>query len=330
MRRREFVTGAALFAVSPAAAQTRTEPPRLAIFSPFQPLAAMDEHSSNRYYRAIFNELRRLGHVEGQNLTIERFSREQNTASLAAAAAEVVRSNPDVVLAIGFPGFAELKAETTTIPIVAFTGDPVAAGLIPSLAHPGGNITGVSADPPEIWGKRIQLLREIFPAISKLAILGPLTFEKVYGPAIRAACAAARLPLVSALYDPTPSASVYRQAITAAAREGADAIMVSGAPDAFENRVLITDLIGQARMPAIYAEREFVEVGGLMAFTADFIELSERSARDIDAILRGRKPADIPYYQATKYDLTINLKAAEALSLTVSQLLLARADEVIQ
>ena len=101
-------------------------------------------------------------------------------------------------------------------------------------------------------------------------------------------------------------------------------------PDAFENRVLITDLIGQARMPAIYVEREFVEVGGLMAFMADFVELCERSAQDVDAILRGRKPADIPYYQATKYALTINLKTAEALSLTVSQLLLAQADEVIQ
>jgi putative tryptophan/tyrosine transport system substrate-binding protein len=231
---------------------------------------------------------------------------------------------------IGFPGFAQLKAQTTTIPIVAFTGDPIAAGLIPSLAHPGGNITGVSTGPPELWGKRIELLREIFPAISKLAILGPVTFEQVFGPAIRAGCAAARLPLVPALYDTPPSASVYHQAITAAAREGADAIMVSGAPDALENRVLITDLIGQAQMPAIYEEREFVEVGGLMAYQADFIELCQRSAHDIDAILLGVKPADIPYYQATKFNLTINLKTAKALGLAVSQLLLAQADEVIE
>jgi putative ABC transport system substrate-binding protein len=174
MRRREFVSGAALLAVSPAAAKTSTEPRRLAIFSPFQPATDMREQSSNRYYRAIFAELRRLGHIEGQNLTVERFGKEQSTASLAAAAAEVVRRNPDVMLAIGFPGFAQLKAETTTIPIVAFTGDPIAAGLIPSLAHPGGNITGVSTGPPELWGKRIELLREIFPAISKLAILGPV------------------------------------------------------------------------------------------------------------------------------------------------------------
>ena len=330
MRRREFISGAALLAVSPAAAKTSAEPRRLAVFSPLQPAKDMQEQSSNRYYRAIFAELRRLGYVEGQNLTVERFGEEQNAAGVAAAAAEVVRRKPDVVLAIGFPGFAQLKAETTTIPIVAFTGDPLAAGLVRSLAHPGGNITGVSTDPPELWGKRIELLREIFPSMSKLAILGPRTFESVYGPAIRAACVAAHLPLVPALYDSPPRASVYKQVIDAAAREGADAIMVSGAPEVFENRVLVTDLLGRARMPAIYEEREFAEVGGLMAYEADFIELCQRSAHDIDAILLGAKPADIPYYQATKFDLTINLKTARALGLAVSQLLLTQANDVIE
>jgi putative ABC transport system substrate-binding protein len=123
---------------------------------------------------------------------------------------------------------------------------------------------------------------------------------------------------------------VYHQAITAAAREGADAIMVSGAPDAFENRVLITDLIGQVHMPAIYSEREFADAGGLMAFEADFIELCERSAHDIDAILRGMKPVDIPYYQATKFELVINQKTARSLGLTIPPSLLASAEEVIE
>ena len=333
MRRREFIAGAAWFAATfPARAQQSSKTARLAVFSPFQPVAQMQGQGSNRYYRAFFAELRRLGHVEGKNLTVDRYGKEQNAAGVEALAAQVVRSNPDAALAIG-PGAVELKAATTAIPIVAFTSDPVALGLGRSLAHPGGNVTGVSVDTgPEIWGKRIELLRELFPSMSKLAYLGGRgeMWTKFLGPALHAACAAARLPLVTALVELPGSASSYRRAIAAAARDGADAVAVAGNPDAFHNRVLIADLIGRARLPAIYEEREFVEVGGLMAYEADFLELTRHSAQDIDAILRGATPGDIPFYQGTKFDLTINLKTAKALGLTVSQVLLAQTNKTIE
>jgi putative tryptophan/tyrosine transport system substrate-binding protein len=172
MKRRDFVAGAiSIAAVSRVTAQTNGTSQRLAIYSLSEPSALMNERSDNRYYRALFAELRRLGHVEGQNLVIERFGGDRNTSGPAALAAEVVRNNPDVVYVVG-SGTLIFKQLTDKLPIVALTGDPVVTGLIQSLAHPGGNITGVSVDTgPSIHGKRIALLREMFPAMSKLAYL---------------------------------------------------------------------------------------------------------------------------------------------------------------
>jgi putative ABC transport system substrate-binding protein len=155
----------AIAATSEVAAQPSGKPQRLAIVSPSEPSALMVEDSSNRYYRVLFEELRRRGHIEGKTLTVERYGREQNTAGLPALLEEVVRSKPDVIYAIT-PGTL-IKSATTTIPVVALTADPIATGLVQSLARPGGNITGVSVDTgPSIHGKRIELLREAFPNIS--------------------------------------------------------------------------------------------------------------------------------------------------------------------
>jgi ABC transporter substrate binding protein len=162
MKRRDFLAllgGAAVEWPSVALAQQASKAKRLSIFSPSEPVALIQENSDNRYYRALFDELRRLRHVEGQNLTIERYAKEQNTAGPAALVAEVVRNNPDVVYVVG-PSALEFKVQTAIIPIVGLTGDPLALGLVQSLAHPGGNVTGVSVDTgPSIHGKRIELLR---------------------------------------------------------------------------------------------------------------------------------------------------------------------------
>jgi putative ABC transport system substrate-binding protein len=333
MGRREFLAGAVSLSIAAAAeAQRGSKAQTLAVFSPFQPSADMQESSRNRYYHTIFAELRRLGHVDGRNLTVERFGKEQNTAGFDALAAEVVRSNPDVILSIGFT-VAELQAATTSIPIVAFTGDPIALGLTKSLAHPGGNITGVSVNAgPEIWGKRVEFLHEAFPAIAKPAFLGPhnINLNGSVSAAVRSACESLRLPLMTALYDLPVGEPGCPKAIADAVREGADCVIVSDTPDTFENRVLLTALVSEARLPAIYGESEFVEAGGLMAYEGDFIELCQRTAEEIDAILRGANPGDVPFFQPTKFDLTINLKTAEALGLTVPPLLLARADNVIE
>lgn len=335
MRRREFLAGGLAVAagISRAAAQPAILR-RLAIFSLSEPAALMHETSENRYYRALFAELRRLGHVEGQNLAVERYGRESNVSGPAALVSEVVRQNPDVVYVIG-PGGLLFKRETTTLPIVAMSGDPVAAGLVQNLARPGGNITGVSVDTgPSIHGKRIALLREIFPALSKLAFLTlkigvRADWERLQGP-IRAAAEAARVDLaVIALELPTSEAA-YRDAVAQAASGGANAIMVGDSPDAMTNRRPIAGLIAAAGLPAMYPFPDFVEEGGLIAYSYDLVELNKRVANNIDAILRGKYAGEIPYWQAANFEMSINLKTAAALGLAVPASLLAVADRVIE
>ena len=336
MRRREFLAGGLSVAVgmSRAAAQPAASR-RLAIFSLFEPAALMLEKSENRYYRALFAELRRLGHVEGENLIIERYGRERNVSGPAALVAEVVRQNPDVVYALG-PGTLLFKRETTTLPIVAMTGDPVSIGLVQSLARPGGNITGVSVDTgPSIYGKRIELLREVFPTLSKLAFItlkgvsSKADWEKLHDP-IRAAAEAARIDLAVIPVELPTSEAAYRDGVAQAVREGANAVMVGDSPDAMVNRRLIAGLIGAAGLPAMYPFPDFVEAGGLIAYSYDLVELNKRVANVIDAILRGRNAGEIPYYQAAKFELSINLKTAMALGFAVPATLLATADNVIE
>ena len=331
MRRREFVVGvASVVAASRAAAQQPRAGKRLAIFSLSEPTALMNERSDNRYYRALFAELRRLGRVEGQDLLIDRYGREQNTSGPAALAAEVIRNNPDVVYVVG-PGALLFKQQTDKLPIVALTGDPVAAGLVQNLARPGGNITGVSVDTgPSIYGKRIALLREILPDMSKLAYLTLRVGWDTMGSFVSAAAATVGVALEVAPLELPTSETAYREAIVQAARNGANAIMVGDNPDTMTNRFLITDLIGRAGLPAIYALPEFVAAGGLIAYSFDLADLNKRVANDIDAILRGENPGDIPYYQASKFELSLNLKTAKALGLSLPPSLLASADTVIE
>ena len=332
MRRRDFLAGVAGAAVAPLTAQAQQAAnPRLAIISPFEPAVLMQAQGENRYYRALFAELARLGHIEGKNLVVERHGREKNATDLAALAAEVVSTKPDVVYIIG-PGAKSLKDATDKIPIVALTGDPMAQGLIQSLARPGGNITGVCVDTgPSIHGKRIALLREMFPKIAKLAFLTLRTqWDGGSGPHIRDAGAAVGIDVVAAIVDPPTGEAVYREAIVQAARDGVNAFMVSDSPDTMAHRAAIASLIGAAAMPAMYPFAEFVEQGGLMAYSYDLVELNKRAANDIDAILRGANPGDIPFYQASKFELSLNLKTAKALGLAVPETLLASADKVIE
>lgn len=335
MRRRDFISllgGAAVTWPLTAAAQQRTNSKRLAVFSPSHPSVDLHSHSENIGSRALFAELRRLGQVEGHNLKVEAYGREQNSSGPEALAAEIVRSNPDVIFIIG-PGAPFFKKLTSLIPIVVITGDPVKTGIAESLAHPGGNFTGISIDAGvSIHGKRIELLREMVPTMSKLGCLalrwswnGPVS-----GPAIRAAAEAAGLPLAVGLVEFGASEADYRTAIESIAREGAHAIVVVNSPEVDQNKTLIVRLIGNANLPAIFTHLNYVEAGGLMAYSFDLIELFTRAADTIDAILRGAKPGDIPIYQVTKFELSINLKTAEQLRLSVPPALVARADKVIE
>jgi putative tryptophan/tyrosine transport system substrate-binding protein len=333
MRRRAFlsvVCGAVAWPLA-AAAQQSTNKKRLAIFSPSEPSADLHEHGS-KFSRALFAELRRLGQIEGQNLKVESYGREQTTSGAEALATEIVRSNPDVIFVVG-PHTLIFKKLTSRIPIVVITGDPVKQGIAESLAHPGGNFTGVTIDAgPSIYGKRIALLREIIPTMSKLGCLalrlqwhGPIT-----GPAIRAAAETAGLPLAVSLLEFGTSEADIRAAVASISREGANAVMVVESPQVFQNSTLIAKLLGDAKLPAIFTFTESVEAGGLMAYSFDLIELNKRVANNIDAILRGAKPGDIPIYQVTKFELSINLKTAKQLGLSVPPALVAIADKVIE
>ena len=293
---------------------------------------AVNAHSEDIGSRALFAELRRLGQVEGHNLKVEAYGREQNTSGPEALAAEIVRSNPDVIFVIG-PGAPFFKKLTSLIPIVVITGDPVKTGIAESLAHPGGNFTGVSIDAGvSIHGKRIALLREIIPTMSKLGCLalrwswnGPVS-----GPAIRAAAEAAGLTLAVGLVEFGASEADYRTAIESISREGAHAIAVVDSPEVDRNKTLIARLIGNANLPAIFTHPDYVEAGGLIAYSFDLTELFTRAADTINAILRGAKPGDIPIYQVTKFELSINLKTAKQLGLFIPPVVVASADKVIE
>jgi putative tryptophan/tyrosine transport system substrate-binding protein len=331
MRRREFVVGAvSLAAVTRVAAQPAANSRRLAIVNISNSHSQMREDSGN-YTSVFLAELRRLGQIEGQNLIVERYGKEQYPSDKAALAAQVIRSNPDVIYIVDPPA-SWFQHETSKIPIVTITGDPVAAGFATSLAHPGGNITGVSVDAgPSIHGKRFALLREMFPAMSKLALVAARgTWERPTGAAVRAAADAVGIGIVSVPMDLPGSATTYRNAIAQASRDGADAIMMLDSPDALTNRASIAESLADARIPAIHAFSEAVDSGGLMAYSFDLKELIRRMAGDVDAILRGANPADIPFYQVSKFELSINLKTAKALGIAVPATLLAVADKVVE
>jgi putative ABC transport system substrate-binding protein len=203
--------------------------------------------------------------------------------------------------------------------------------LASSLAHPGSNITGASVDAGlSIHGKRIELLREIDPAMSRLGLLllrGQMTQSA--DAVMQAAAAAARISLVYCVIDIPSSETTYRM-IAQAIRDGVDAIMVIDSPDTFKNNATIARLIAAVKLPALYAFPQSVEAGGLMAYSYDLAELTKRAANNIDAILRGSKAGDVPFYQASKFELSINLKTAKDLNLAVPPTLLARADRVIE
>jgi putative ABC transport system substrate-binding protein len=336
MRRRDFISllvgGAAVVWPLAAGAQQIPNRKRLAIFSPAEPSADLREHSKTKAWRALFAELRRLGQIEGQNLEVERYGREQNTSGLEALATEVVRGNPAIIYVIGADAVI-FKKLTSRIPVVVTTSDPVKQGLAESLAHPGGNFTGASIDAGlSIHGKRIALLREMVPTIS---ILGCLALRAYWngptaGPAIRAAAEAASLAPRVSLVEFGASEADYRAAIESISRDGANAVMVLPSPETFQNSTLIAKLLSDVKLPAIFSFTESVEAGGLMAYSFDLIELYKRVANNIDAILRGTKPGDIPIYQVTKFELSINLETAKKLGLFVPPALVASADKVIE
>ncbi len=280
---------------------------------------------------ALRQGLRDLGYLEGKNLVIEFRGAEGRLERLPDLAAELVRLNVDVIVAAGTAAPFAAKDATRSIPIIMTNAvDPVGSGLVASLARPGGNITGLTQSAgPEIAGKQLELLREAVPELSGVAVLWNPT-NPAYLLYLREAQVAARAIGVQLQILEARSPGEFDRALAAMKRERAGALLVLGDPTFLVHRTQLADLATKSRLPAMYAIREFVDAGGLMAYGASLPDLWRRAATYIDKILKGAKPGDLPVEQPTKFELVINLKTAKALGLTIPQSVLIRADEVIQ
>jgi putative ABC transport system substrate-binding protein len=279
---------------------------------------------------AFRQELSKLGWIEGKNIAIEyRFAENKGTERLPELAADLVRLKVDLIVVTDTPPSLAAKSATTTIPIVMVAvGDPVAAGLVASLARPGGNVTGVSGLSVELNTKRLEILKDAVPKLARVGLLRPAGGSDRQLKNLRAAALALKLKLEE--IETQRDAKGLERAFQTAKQKQVGAIMTTSASTFFAERKRIVELAGKYRLPAIYYQREFVDEGGLMSYGADYDDLYRRAAVYVDKILKGAKPVDLPVQQATKFEFIINLKAAKQIGLTLSPDFLARANQVIK
>ena len=274
--------------------------------------------------------LRELGYVEGKNIVVEYRWAEGKIERLPDLATELVRLKVDVIVSGGNSATQAAKKATNTIPIVMTqVSDPVASGFVASLARPGGNITGLSTLAPEISGKQLELLKEIVPKLSRVAVLGSSTTPGNAQARREIELAAGALKVQLQYLDVLATKDI-ETAFRAASNGRADAVLVLQSFVVLPQRKQIADLAVKNRLPAIYYSIEYVEDGGLMTYSVSVTDLSRRAATYVDKILKGAKPADLPVEQPTKFELIINLKAAKQIGLTIPPNVLARADRVIK
>jgi ABC-type uncharacterized transport system substrate-binding protein len=279
---------------------------------------------------AFQQELSKLGWIEGKNITIEYRFAEQKLERLPELAADLVRLKVDLIVVTGPPQTLAAKSATTTIPIVMTSAsDPVGAGLVASLARPGGNVTGLSSLGTELITKRLEVLKDAVPRLSRVGVLRTLgSGAELELKELRPAALALKLKLeeIETQADPKSLESAFQNA----KQKQVNAIMTPTNFRFFAERTRIVELAGKYRLPAIYPQKEFVDEGGLMSYGADYDDLYRRAAVYVDKILKGAKPADLPVQQATKFEFVINLKAAKQIGLTLSPEFLSRANKVIK
>ena len=301
---------AIVFSTSPASELVGPEPA--------QPLA-----------RAFLQGMRRLGYVEGQNVILERRSAEGKFERFPEIFRELVAGKVDVIVTVSNALTRAAKVVTQTVPIVMVAGlNPVEAGLVDSLARPGGNVTGLAADAgPELPGKRLQLMTELIPRLSRVALLiSEDSTDRGQKDIAQSAASKLGLKLLHVKHTPTQ----YGEAFVIIARERPSGLLVGQSAANFANRQLIVEFAAKAGIPAMYANREFAEIGGLISYGADVASLCRDAARYVDRILKGERPASLPIERPTKFELVINLKTAKSLRLTVPQSLLLQADQIIE
>jgi putative ABC transport system substrate-binding protein len=328
VQRRDFLIAAGALLAAPLAAEAQ----QAAKIASIGHLAA-NPATSPHLREPLLQGLRDLGYVEGRNLVIEYRSAEGKVERLPALAAELVALKVDVIVASGTLAALAAKQATRTIPIVfSPAGDPVGSGLVTSLARPGGNVTGLSAIAPELVGKRLELLKQAVPGVSRVAVLWqPGAFgERTEKDTLKRAEVAARDLGVSLQFVEARGPDDFAKAFSdmSVARTGALTVLASNMFNSERRRLV--NLAAEKRLPAVYSAREIVDAGGLMSYGANLADLNRRAATYVDKILKGTKPADLPVEQPTKFELIINLKTAKDLGLIIPQSVLARADEVIQ
>ncbi len=319
--RREILIALGTLAALPAYSQQANKASRIGILSL--------NSGPNKSIEAFLEELRRLGYVEGRNIQVEYRWAAGKNEFLPEMAAELVRLKVDIIVTQATSPVTAAKRATSTIPIV-MTGpnDPVGAGLVISLARPGGNVTGMSNQATDLAGKDLQLLRELAPKADRIAVLtdkskvGALFIEQVQASAKRlgVTLATQQLNQTEALVD----------AFATFQRSRTQALIVQQTTFTSENAKQIVALAAKHRMPTIYGSRAFVDEGGLMSYGPSFLAVYRRAATYVDKILKGAKPADLPVEQPTKFEMVINRKTAKALGLTIPQTLLLQADETIK
>jgi putative ABC transport system substrate-binding protein len=333
MRRRDFIkaiSGAAAALPLAARARPATKMPRIGVLSPGR--SELPDSTLNML-NSFMQGLHELGYIEGQNIAIELQFAGWNSDRLRELAAELVGRKVDVIVAFSTPAARAAKQATSTIPIVAIAmADPVADELVASLARPGGNVTGTNFLGPELVAKRLQLLREVIPGLSRVAALWhPRAYsERTTAGVLKEIEAAARTLGIQLQLVPAAGPDDFASAFSAMTRERADALIVLPSPMLFGEYGRIVGIAANSRLPTMYAAREGVDVGGLMSYGANLPDLSRRTATYVDKILKGAKPAELPVEQPTKFEMVINLKTAKELGLTITREFQLLADDVIE
>jgi putative tryptophan/tyrosine transport system substrate-binding protein len=338
MKRRDFILGIGGAALCSSAARGQQNSPiqqrsttkkRMAQVAP---AAKVEDFKGDAYSRVYFDELKRHGYVEGENLTVERYSGEGRLERYESLAREVVDSKPDLIYTAGTPLTLRFKAATNTIPIVTLTGDPLRFGIVSNIARPGGNITGVSVDAGvEIWGKRVEILAEAVPKLVNVVYIS--TRGNPNGAGGKATQEAAKKLGISLLYggvDSPVTEAEYRRVFDSIQRDQVDGIIFSAEFEHYPHTLAIVRLEQQIRLPTIHEVSEFVEAGSLMSYGLDWRPAVRIVAIKSAEILKGANPGDMPYVQEVRFELVINLKTAKSLGLELPPSLLARADRFIE
>ena len=324
MRRREFITLLGGVAVTwPLAASAQSKTPRIGFMG--NSTAALEANLVDAFREG----LREHGYEEGRNIVIEYRWADGKYERFPALVAELIAAKVEVIVTAGTPAALAMKKATTTVPLVMVAvGDPVGSGLVPSLARPGANLTGLSSVAPDLEGKRLQLLREVVPALSHVAMfinsLNPFHVSSMR----QARAAAQTMGIKLQLHDIRKSEDLD-DAFAAIRKERPDAVLILADRVFLHNRERMIDLTKEQRLPNVNAYKELVEVGGLMSYGPSYEDMHKRAAIYVDKILKGAKPADLPIEQPSKFTFIVNLKAAKALGVTVPSQLLGLADELI-